>query len=173
MDPFTAFILFAILLVLENLAAQAWWPPYFRFGLPVFFSRAALPGVLDAAETAQALAAQFKANPLHPTIRFKPLGTHQVALREALFEPRGGVSYLPVMRLLVRLKPDAARATLTGYLNGWVLATLAYLPYRALSDRSFLPVALLVLLILGFSYLMQAGVGRKVNAALQDLAGPG
>ena len=168
MDPFYAFLIFAGLLVAENLAAQGWLAPYFRFGLPVFFTRAALPGPLDAAETAQALDARFQGGPLHPTIRFKPLGPRQVALREVLFEPRGGVRYLPVMHMLVRLDPHTARATLTGYLNYWVLAALAYLLYRGLNERSFIPVAVLVLFILGFSYLMQANLGRKIAAALQE-----
>ena len=169
MDPFYAFLIFAGLLVVENLLAHGWVAAYFRFGIPVHFTRAALPGPLDAAETAQALDERFQGGPLHPTIRFKPLGPGQVALREALFEPRGGVRYLPVMHMLVRLDPHAMQASLTGYLNYWVLATLAYLLYRGLAERSFIPVALLVLFILAFSYVLQAGVGRRISATLQVL----
>lgn len=169
MDPFYAFIIFAVLLVLENLAAQSWAAPYFRAGLPVFLARVALAGPLAEAQAAQALEAQFKGGPFNPSIRFKPLGEGQIALREALFEPRGGVRYLPVFHALARIEPQAARASLTGYINYWVLAALAYMLYRAQADPGFVPVALLILFILGFSYILQASVARRVIRAIQEL----
>jgi len=170
MDPFYAFIFFAALVVLENLAAQAWAAPYFRLGIPVFFSRAALSGPLDEAQAAQALEARFKGGPLHPSIHFKHLAPGQIALREALFENRGGVRYLPVMHSMVRLGPQPGQAILTGCLNWWVLAALAYTGFRSAADRSFIPVALLVLFILGFSYILQAGVSRRIVGALAEIS---
>ncbi len=171
MDPFYAFLIFAVLLVLENLAAQSWAAPYFRLGIPVFFTRAALDGPLPEAQAAQALEAQFKGGPLNPTVRFKPLGEGQIALREALFEPRGGIRYLPVFHALARIEPQSAQVTLTGYINVWVLAALAYMIYRAQADPGFVPVALLILFILAFSYVLQASVARRVVLAAQELSG--
>jgi hypothetical protein len=166
LDPFYAFLIFVVLLALENLAAQTWLGPYFRFGIPVAFQRGELNGSLDLPGEARALSEKFRANPIHPSIRFKPLGERQVAFREALFENRGGVRYLPVMHSLIRLHPERRLFTLTGYLNWYVLAALAYVLYRSLDDRSFIPVALLVVFIFALSYAVQASVNRSIASTI-------
>jgi hypothetical protein len=172
MDTYTALIIFAGLLVLETLAAQSWAAPYFRLGIPVYFIRASLDGPLDAAQAARALEARFTASPLHPSIRFKPIAPGQIALRERLFENRVGVRYLPVMHALVRLHPRQRLFTLTGNLNWSVLAALVYVLYRSFSDRSFLPVGLLILFFFGISYVFQAGVTARIGIAIREMLSP-
>jgi hypothetical protein len=169
MDPFYAFLIFVSLVALDFLATNTWLAAYFRFGIPVYYHREALTGPLESRVVAQALQERFKSSPLHPSIRFKALNERQVALREAMFENRAGVRYLPVMHSLVRLQPRDGFLTLTGYLNWYVLATLAYLIYRSLAERSFIPVALLILFVLGLSYASQASVAGQVSRALPEL----
>jgi hypothetical protein len=167
LDPFYAFLIFVVLLALENLAAQTWLGPYFRFGIPVAFQRGDLNGSFDLPDQARVLSEKFRSNPVHPSIRFKPLGERQVAFREALFENRGGVRYLPVMHSLIRLHPERGMFTLTGYLNWYVLAAFIYVLYRSLDDRSFIPVAVLVVFIFALSYAVQAGVNRSITQSMR------
>jgi hypothetical protein len=160
-DPFYAFLIFAVLLSLEHMAAQAWLGPYFRFGIPVFQHRTKL-AFNDLPEAARALGEKFRASPTHPSIRFRAIGERQVAFREQLFENRGGARYLPVMHSLIRVQPERRALVLTGYLNWYVLAALIYVVYRSMQDRSFIPVAVLVVFIFGLSYAVQAGVNRRI-----------
>jgi hypothetical protein len=166
LDPFYAFLIFAVLLALENMAAQMWLAPYFRFGIPVHVQRVNPAEPVHLPQATKALSEKFRANPEHPSIRFKLFGERQVAFREVLFENRGGVRYLPVMHSLVRLHPDRGTLALTGYLNWYVLAALVYVVYRSLSDRSFIPVAVLVVFIFGLSYAVQSAVNVRVAEAL-------
>jgi len=170
MDPLIAFALFAVLLVLESLAAQRWSRPYFRLGIPIFFTRTALDQSLDAGQAAQALNRRFTSSPHHPSIRFKSIGPNQIALREVLFENRGGIRYLPVMHSLVRLHQQQGLITLTGYLNWSILAALVYIFYRSMAERSFIPVGLLIIFILSLSYLFQAAVTGRIGQELQKMA---
>jgi hypothetical protein len=168
MDPFYAFLIFAVLLVLENLAAQTWLSLYFRIGLPVYYRRAALERPLTG-ETDAALNQAFEATPVHPSIRFKHLDPRTIALREALFENRAGFRYLPVMHSTLRIHPVSQTAALTGYINLSVLFIIIYAIQRAVVERSFIPVAALVLLVLVLSYLAQVSLNNRILAALQNL----
>jgi hypothetical protein len=171
MDPFYAFILFAMLVALETLAAQAWLPAYFRFGIPIYVRSAACAVPFDPSEAAGRLQESLKSSPMHPSIRFQAFNERQLAFREALFENRGGIKYLPVMHSLIRLRPGGRALTLTGYLNWSILAALLYLVYRTLTDRSFIPVAILVLFILTLSYVFQSGANGRVIGSINDLLG--
>lgn len=169
MDPFYAFLVFALVLALDMLAGQFWVGWYYRFGLPVLVSRREwnpLPAAEPAAPVlAESLTPSFHGRPEHPSIRFKALSERLVAFREVLFENRGGGRYLPVMHCVLRLHPEERALSVVGYLNGYVLVALAYLVYRAWTEPSFLPVAALILVILGLSFIAQVSVSRRVLEA--------
>jgi hypothetical protein len=167
-EPLTAFFLFAALLAFDLLSAVNWLPLYFRIGLPVYFLTAGskpahpLTAPLTAEQTARMLEATFKSRPQHPSIHFKALAPGGVALREALFENRGGFRYLPVMHSTIRLDPSRSRLTITGGINAYALFVIGYLIYRSLVDTAFIPVAILILVVLALSYAAQAGINQQI-----------
>lgn len=168
MDTLTAFFLFAALLAFDFLSAQGWLPFYYRFGLPVYFLTAGSKPPRPAAapiptdQAARMLEAAFKGRPQHPSIQFKALASNGIALREALFENRGGFKYLPVIHSYIRLDPSRSRLTITGSINAYALFVIGYLVYRSLTDLSFIPVAILILVVLAISYAAQAGLNSKI-----------
>jgi hypothetical protein len=168
MDLFYAFLVFALVLAFELMAHLMWFGPYFRFGIPIFHKRQALTRPLGPAEAAQALEPAFHGRPEHPSIRFKVIGERTLAVREALFENRAGFRYLPVMHAALRLDRQDATAALTGYLNWYVLVTLVYIAYRASVERSFIPVAILVLFLFGLSFAAQVSLNRRVIHTLAE-----
>lgn len=169
MDTLTAFFLFAALLAFDFLSAQSWLPFYYRFGLPVFFlsagSKPARPlnPSIPTEQMARALDATFKGRPQHPSIRFKALASNGIALREALFENRGGFKYLPVIHSYIRLDPSRSRLTITGSINAYTLFVIGYLVYRSLNDLSFIPVAILILGLLAISYVAQVSINSNIS----------
>lgn len=177
MDTFYAFLIFALLLVVDLFAQQRWLALYYRLGLPVFFVRApaAKNNPLRPAqwtqETARDLEARFRGRPAHPSIQFRLLPGGALAFRERLFENRGGFKYLPVIHSTARLHPQRGQVTVTGYLNLWVIFTLGYILYRSTVEAGFLPVALLALLVLALSFAAQAGINRQVARDLSGEAG--
>ena len=60
MDPFFAFIAFAVLITLETLAAQSGLPAYFRFGLPIFIGRRPDPNRQPASQLAPLLSERLQ-----------------------------------------------------------------------------------------------------------------
>jgi len=179
LDPFIAFIIFALLIVLDILAQQRWLAPYYSFGLPVSYSRkklttriwlknGAAPSVVFTDAAAQDLEERFRGRPAHPSIQFHPLPGGGLAFREKLFENRGGFKYLPVMHSTARLNPERGQVSVTGYLNLWLIFTLGYVAYRVAIEPSFVPVALLALVVLLISYAAQHGLNRQVATSLSE-----
>lgn len=168
MDPFYAFLIFAVLLVLEHLASQSWLKPYYLSGIPVFFISGRVNAAADLTALAAWLTESFKSSPTHPSIFFKQIGLTQIALREALFELRAGIRYLPVMHAYIRFNPTGETFHITGYLNWSILAALVYLVYRATSDQTFFPVAILLMVVLVISYLSQVALLRQVASRLAN-----
>lgn len=168
MDALTAFFLFAALLAFDFLSAQIWLPYYFRVGLPVFFlstgSKPPRPAAapIPTEQMARTLEAGFRGRPQHPSIRFKALASNGIALRETLFENRGGFKYLPVMHSYIRLDPDHSRLSITGSINAYALFVIGYLVYRCLTEPSYIPVAILILVVLVISYAAQAGINQQI-----------
>lgn len=178
MDTFYAFLIFGLLLLLDFFAQQRWLAWYYRFGLPVFRASAPLAGRASSGsdssspaqfggQTPAALEAQFKARPAHPSIQFHLLPGGALAFREKLFENRGGFKYLPVIHSTARLHPQRGEVFIAGRLNLWAIFTLVYILYRSAVEPSFVPVALLALLVLVLSYGAQASINRQV---LRELA---
>jgi hypothetical protein len=184
MDTFYPFLGFVVVISLEMFAAYSWLGAYYRFGLPVNFTRRQLPpdaaAPLAAAPGAliSGLVERFKSHPSYPTIQWKVIsppgkGRVDIALHEALFEPRRGFRYLPVMHSLARLDPAAGAVKVTGYISWYVLYILAYLAYSTTIDQTFIPVALLVIVIFVVSYFTQASINRMVAVEIASLLAPG
>lgn len=167
MDPFIALLLFAVLLTGETLASHFFVPAYFQFGIPVYMSSGSLKEHQDRNEWSNHLNQVFQGNPVHPSIKFRPVLTDTLAAREAIFENRAGGRYLPVMHLTIRFNSSRAKFTLTGYLNWSILAAAVYMVYRTLDERSFLPVAILVSLLFVVSYSLQTGLYHRVVQVLK------
>ena len=166
MDPFYAFLLFAVIVILELLAAQTWFGLYYRIGIPVSFHSVSLSREVDLAGTTQALEQRFKNRLEHPTIRFKPLSSGAIAFREALFENRAGFKYFPVIHSIVQINDNKGRATITSFLNWYVLFALVYIVYRTSNDFSFTPVGVLLLAIFFLSYFIQVRINRAIAQEL-------
>ena len=149
------------------MASTNWFGAYFSFGLPIYLrrldSRAAEP-------SAQALEQRLLNRPGTPRLHFKTLSPHLVAFREAFFESGNSVRYLPVMHSALSFDPNGDAMTITGYVNWYVLFILVYMLLRALEEPDFILVAVLILVVLGLSYMMQWGVNQAVASALS--AGP-
>lgn len=178
MDPFYAFLIFAAALILEQAAAHAWLPAYFRIGVPIFYSRRAAPTLQgDCAQAApllkNGLESGFHGQPAHPSILFRDVQPCRLAFREAMFENRGGFRYLPVMHAALHLDPQHGEISITGFLNASVLLALVYMVYRSLVDRSFIPVAILIFIVLAISYMAQASISQRIldQASTTDLTG--
>lgn len=190
MDHFYAFMAFVVIFSLEMFAAYSWLAAYYRFGLPVFLTRRGLeqdPGsplrVVPWA-LAKSLAEGFKNHPTYPTIQCQAIAPAgqlkgpvsertEIALHEAMFEPRRGFRYLPVMHSLARLDLARGRVTVSGYIDWYVLFILVYLVVTTAADRSFIPVALLVLVIFVVSYFTQAAIDRAAAEKLASLVSNG
>ena len=168
MDLFIAFLAFVVLIALEFLLSQYWMGAYFRFGIPLYHRRGRIYSSANAETLSQALIHQFSGRTEHPSIRFKALAPGQVAFRETLFENRGGFRYLPVMHSLLRLHPEQGGYSLTGYLNWYVLYILVYLILHSIEDRTFVPIAVLVLFLLALSYAAQFGIHQQVAEKIEE-----
>ncbi len=169
MESLSAFIIIAGLFFLERFAVQAWMAAYFRFGILAYYRKAHHPSIPGASQAAANLSPRFTASMLHPSIEFKAVRPGLVALREKLFENRGGVRYLPVMHAALRFHENGSKVSVTGFFNLWVIAVLVYLFYQGSRDPSFVPVALLVGFILAVSFAFQAALyGRIVSAAASE-----
>lgn len=166
LDTLTAFLIFAVLLALELLARQNWLPAYYRFGIPVYHARGEMNNRAAPEGLEHALAERFKERPGIPRLRFKQLSggpeRAAIAFHEALFEPRGGPRFFPMMHSLVEVDTARREARVTGWLNGYVIFLLGYLVYATLMDRGFLFVAVLVVFLFGLSYIAQAAVNHAV-----------
>ena len=170
MDPLYAFLIFAALVILETLAHQFAVPGFFRIGLPVFFARRSRPGTVTANDLATALATQVDPAQGLPILHFLVLSPSEIAVQERLFENRARGRFLPVMHSTLRVDSAGSQLTLTGYLNLYVLAAIAYIIYRAMQDQSFLPVGLLLLALFVISYVVQASLNQRIiNTASQPL----
>jgi hypothetical protein len=176
MDPFYAFLIFIVLLAMEMIATRSWVAAYYRFGIPVFTARRAinvnaLPGATPMAAPLaldKTLQARFKDRPGYPALRFKLFANSGedrtlIAFHEALFEPRSGPRYFPVMHALAHVDWERREVRLTGWLNWNVLFLLFYMVVNTIADRGFLFVAMLVTFLFVLSYLAQAGVNRAVT----------
>lgn len=168
MDTIIAFLIFMLLLVGENLAAINWFPPYFWIGIPVYGSKHKLHNRILPENAVQILEKTFQNSVQHPSLKFKQIAPNQIALREALFENRPGPKYLPIMHSRIRLHPTSGEFTITGVLNWYVLGVLIFIAYRVYNDFTFLPVALLILLIFGLSFAAQLGINQRLGRFLQD-----
>lgn len=113
-----------------------------------------------------ALEQRMHNRPGMPRVRFKAIAPRLMAFREAFFEGGNRIRYLPVMHSAVSFDPDGGALTVTGYLNWYVLFILIYMLLRSLDEPSFILVAVLILVVLGLSYLMQWGVNQAVAAVL-------
>ncbi len=185
MDHFYAFLIFALLLVLEQMAANAWLAVYYRYGIPVMWTRRRLaveavppgrldPETIDPRELAKALTGLFKARPDHPSIQFRALKTRsnshvELAFHESLFEARAGFRYIPVTHALARLRLDQGDVTVTGYIDWYVLFVLVYLVLNSIRDQSFIFIAVIVVILFGVSYLFQRAVGRLVAERIETV----
>lgn len=165
-DPFYAFLIFLAAAALDVLCAGVWLPVYYRFGIPLYSRRRRLNDLagseIETSRLAAALSERFRARPEHPSILFKALSEREIAAREKLFENRGGIRYLPVVHSLIRLHPERESVTVMGYINAYVLVALVYAAYRSTQETSFIPVALLILVVLGLSYAAQAGLNHHI-----------
>ncbi len=190
MDHFYAFLIFAVLIILEQMARAAWLPIYYRLGIPVNLTRMPLareatptgkPAAEDLSPVSleKALQERFKNNPHYSTIRFKSLTSKQaeaksfqpleIAFHETPFEARRGLRYLPVMHSRARIDGGRGLVTVIGFIDWYVIFTMVYLALTVLEDRSFIPVAVLVLLVLGLSYFGQSAVNRHVAERLNAI----
>lgn len=179
MSPFTGFLIFAAIVLLELWAAHAWLPFYYRYGLPVYRRR--IPtGALnrDPRELTTASGASQGERVGRPSLAFHALpenstdGTapevavREIAIRERMFENRPGLKYLPVMHAVARLRPSGS--VLTGYLNLSAAYALGFSIYRAAGDSSFVPVAILIAFVLAMSYVVQRGMFSQAAEQLTE-----
>jgi hypothetical protein len=156
-----------VIIALELAAAQSWFGPYFRFGIPIYFRRETAP-VRSGLKGAD-LEPRFTNRPQLPRIRFKSLSRQWIAFHEAFFENRGTVHYVPVMHSSVQLDPQKNRLTIIGYLDWYVIFTFIYLVLRSLDDPSFSFVGVLVLFIFSLSYFVQRNINHHVAEELKNL----
>ena len=162
MDPFYTFLVFTVVLILEQLAGQRWLKGYYLFGLPIFITQRNMGQLTHTADIAQALEQVIQEKPRQITLRFRVLNERVIAIREALFENRAGFRYFPVMHTVLQTQPEKRQLQLIGYLNWYVLVALVYLVYRAATEPGFIPVAILILFVLIISYAAQAGINRQI-----------
>lgn len=172
MDALAAFLIFVILLLAEFYAANAWFAPFYRFGIPIFAVKAKRAPAADLAAAAARLSQVFKSTPRHPSILFKPIDAEHIALHENLFEHRAGIRYLPVMHTVIRYNRAANTVSLNGYLNWSILAALAFLIYRVSVDPSFIPVAILLVVVFLVSYISQAALLQQIAKYLAGQDAP-
>jgi len=181
MDPFYAFLIFAALLVLERMAASTWLAVYYRFGIPVMVIHRRLEAgerldleTFEPKALAKALNGLFRARPDHPSIQFKALAAErksraEVAFHESLFETRAGFRYLPVTHALARLRLDEGVVSVTGYLDWYALFVLVYVVLATLQDRSFIFIAIIVVILFGVSYQFQKAVNGLVAERIESI----
>jgi hypothetical protein len=185
MDTFYSFLIFALLLVLEQFAVHSWLAVYYRLGIPIFIIRKQhnsnatsqediTSDEFSPRELAKKLAVAFAARPDHPSIKFKALATknkthREIAFHESLFESRPGFRYLPVTHSLARMKLERCEVSVTAYLDWYVLFVLVYLAQAAFQDRSFIIIAVVVLFIFTISLLSQRAVDKTVAEKISSI----
>lgn len=172
MDPFYAFLVFAVIFAFEQLASRLWVYFYYRYGIPIFFRATPEAKPISKplpANLVEILSKKFTSGPLHPSLEFKTLRTGVVAMREKPFEHRGGVRYIPVAHTIIHQNQTNKRVSVIGYINWTTLAILVYLVLRISYDQSFTPVALMILFVLGLSFLVQIHIFNQIFSTANNL----
>ncbi|MEA2163690.1 MAG: hypothetical protein QOK37_1817 [Thermoanaerobaculia bacterium] len=147
-----------IAIIVEIMFSWKWNASYFRFGIPIFVRRIERAGGV-ASISIEPLAISTK-TAAAPPLAFRLLDADLVAFRERMF---GG--YIPIMRGVIKSKPEEPFVVVAGLLN-WSVVVLAIV-LVAFLGRGVANVAPYFLGLLAVLYLIQGVRFFRVGSALR------
>lgn len=154
--------------ILETVAAVAWWPAYFRIGLPIWRSSFRLPAavvVLPAAATLQ----QDSRSDVTGNFVFKQLSDSEIAFREA----QVGyvlIRYLPVMHGRLRFRLPEQRGDIVGFASFSAPFAIVFMEIGMPAAWRLPALPILATLLWGIPYGFQHFRYRKVRKLVDDYA---
>ena len=153
--------------IVEGVLSWKWNRSYFTFGLPIFQRRVERRGGLaglDLDELQKRCATAAGA-----PMMFQPLGPNEIAFRE---KPMGGlIHYMPLMRGVIRHRPEEPTVVVAGLVQWYILALAAILSWAALRWHAMVVVVYLGAAI-AILYLIQGVRFYRIASALKPLAIP-
>jgi hypothetical protein len=114
-------IILVIVIIAELLMSGAWFPFYFRTGIPLF--RRSFRFFEQPAIFADNLAAAF-AGFLEPII-FHSISLHEIGFREKFLGLRLSFSFTAIMHGLIRIDNSQHEVSVTGYANWYIMCLIA------------------------------------------------
>ena len=161
-------LLWLAALALETGAAIAWWPAYFRFGLPVWRSSFPLPAAVVDLPWVSTLEHDSR-SAVTGNFVFKRLSDSEIAFREAEVGYTL-ITYLPAMHGLLRLLPAERRGEVVGYATFSTPLAIGLVVAAAPPERRLLAVPILALFLWVIPYVFQHFRYRKVRRLVDDYA---
>ena len=101
--------------VFEFMWTVTWYPPYFRYGVPIYLSRIPCPSVTLPLPSPNELSGRYKARWDDPPL-FRSLSATEIGFRDPLFEIRP-FSAWRLTHGLIELRQSTADVLLVGYVN--------------------------------------------------------
>lgn len=160
------FYILVLLLLAEIVASWTWMSVYFRYGIPVFRRKVRVrrfrPEFADELER------------IHHSNLSLPLLFRSISMREIAFREKAygiyWLRYAPVMRGLIHVSQDRKEVLLTGFLNGYVVLLLVFLPLMLALDEVW-PYYLVLLTAVSIIFAIQRHRFGKVGDNLEMLHG--
>lgn len=157
-------VIFIILVITETSFQQAWFPPYFRFGIKLFSRRIPIYGASSGILDWDRFLTDFESSGCEPSLQFWPLSEKEIAFREKLF-PSSPFRSSPVMHGIIRYLPEERVVAVSGFLKWSVLAFIFVvfsMTYKAM--QWIIPVLFMTIIVC--CYIVQANRYRRVCDAL-------
>lgn len=160
-DIVISFAIVLVLAIVEFVLALRWNASYFTAGLPIFWRRIARPsGLRDVDfDELQKRCATVAGAP----IVFHRLGPDAIAFREAA--AGGLIHYFPIMRGIIRHRPEESSVVVSGLVKWWVVALVGVFAWYMRGDIIY--VVGYLGLALGILYLIQAVRFARIAKALR------
>ena len=143
-----------IIVLIESFLFLSWNPIYYRYGIPIFFSKYPIFPASDFSYYTQMLEDKCSSGSwFFPPLVFRALTPYECAFREGFSFFRG--RYSIVMRGFIRSNPDKGYFIIIGYLN-WSIPFVAL--FFALT-----PIGIFIFIILIVLYIIQAYRYKQVG----------
>jgi hypothetical protein len=113
--------IFLLVIVLEIVMCAKWWPPYFRYGLPLFHCR---PSRVDFNRISARWLAEHHVNAILVPLMFRRVSYTEIAFREK-FPVLRLINFTPLLHGIIRKQEGSDKITITGYPSWAALAFMA------------------------------------------------
>ncbi len=165
---FALLAIFIVTTFIDIVAQITWFPPYFRFGIPVFFSKRTLTEIHNLSTIQFVLETSMQGEKWwQPSIATKIISTNEIAYRENYFLFKFRFRWIPIMHSRIHFRAEDGQLTILSFLNLQALVLLwVFFPRFNLDSGEFSEALCGFLLVFGFSYWWQMATNLDVLSAL-------